>query len=58
MIGTLFAALMSVNAPRMARRLRRAVIDYAFAGVAFLLGAGFLLAAAFIWAWMSLALAA
>lgn len=50
MIGTLLAAVASVNAPRMARRARRAAIDYAVAGIAFLLGFGFLLGAAFIWA--------
>lgn len=50
MIGTLLAAVASVNAPRMARRARRAAIDYAIAGVALLVGCGFLLAAAFIWA--------
>ncbi|RST85094.1 hypothetical protein EJC49_17630 [Aquibium carbonis] len=50
MIGPLVAAIASANAPRMARRLRRAVIDYAIAGVAFVLGIGFLLVAAFIWA--------
>lgn len=50
MLGSLFAALVSFNAPRMARRLRRSAIDYAIAGVALVLGLGFLLAAAFIWA--------
>lgn len=50
MLGPLFAALVSFNAPRLARRLRRSAIDYAIAGVTLLLGLGFLLAAAFIWA--------
>jgi len=49
-LGPLFATLVSFNAPRMARRLRRFAIDYAIAGVALVLGLGFLLAAAFIWA--------
>lgn len=50
MIGPLVAAIASANAARMARRVRRAAIDYAIAGVAFALGLGFLLVAAFIWA--------
>ncbi|WP_187968375.1 hypothetical protein [Aquibium microcysteis] len=50
MLATLVAALASLDTSRVKRRVRRAVIDYAFAGVAFLLGVGFLLAAAFIWA--------
>ena len=50
MIGTLLATLLSFNAPRMARRLRRSAIDYAIAGVALVLGLGFLLGAAVIWA--------
>lgn len=50
MIGTILAAVASVNAPRMARRARRAAIDYAIAVLALLVGCGFLLAAAFIWA--------
>lgn len=50
MLESLVAALVSFNAPRMAKRLRRSTIDYTIAGVALVLGLGFLLAAAFIWA--------
>lgn len=50
MLGTLVAALASLDPSRAGLRFRRALVDYAFAGVALLLGFGFLLAAAFIWA--------
>jgi hypothetical protein len=49
-LGSLLGAVSSLDASRAARRFRRALIDYAFAGVAFIIGLGFLVAAAFIWA--------
>jgi hypothetical protein len=49
-LGSLFEALSSLDASRATRRLRRAVIDYAFAGAAMLIGLGFLVGAGFIWA--------
>jgi chromate transport protein ChrA len=49
-LGSLLGAVSSLDASRAARRFRRALIDYAFAGVAFVIGLGFLVAAAFIWA--------
>ncbi len=48
MIGSLVAAFASVNAPHIARRVRRALIGYAVTGAAFVLGLGFLIAAGFI----------
>lgn len=48
MIGSLVAAFASLNVPRIARRVRRAVIGYAVTAAALVLGLGFLLAAAFI----------
>jgi zinc transporter ZupT len=49
-LATLVAALASLDPSRTKRRFRRALIYYAFAGIALLLGFGFLLVAAFIWA--------
>ncbi len=49
MLASLLATVSSLDASRAARRFRRALIDYAFAGVTFVIGLGFLVAAAFIW---------
>ena len=49
MLGSIFDMITNLDAARTARRIRRAVIDFAFAGVAFLMGFGFLIAAGFIY---------
>ena len=50
MLRTLILLLSSLDPSRAKRRFRRAAIDYAIAGTAFLLGLCFLVIAAFIWA--------
>lgn len=50
MPGSIFDTIANIDTARMTRRIRRAVIDFAFAGIALLLGLGFLIAAAFIYA--------
>lgn len=49
MLGSIFDMITNLDAARTARRIRRAVLDFALAGVAFLLGFGFLIAAGFIY---------
>ncbi|MVA96171.1 hypothetical protein GN330_02770 [Nitratireductor sp. CAU 1489] len=48
MLKSAIELLAGLDAKRAARRFRRAVIDFALAGAALLLGLGFLVAAAFI----------
>ncbi|QDY99815.1 hypothetical protein FQ775_05180 [Nitratireductor mangrovi] len=48
MLRSLVEMLAGLDAQRAARRFRRAVIDFAFAGAALVLGLGFLVAAAFL----------
>ena len=48
MLKSAIEMLAGLDAKRAARRFRRAVIDFALAGAALLLGLGFLIAAAFI----------
>lgn len=50
MLRTLFEGLAGIDAKRAANRFRRALIDFAIAGAALLIGLAFLVAAAFIYA--------
>ena len=48
MLATLAKAILTLDLSVVSRRIRRGVISYAIAGLALLIGLGFLLAAAFI----------
>lgn len=50
MLASIFEALSGLDTSRAARRFRRAFIDFALSGAAFLVGVGFLVAAGFIFA--------